>query len=690
MSERYSRLFALPNDLYATGSPVVIAAGALLKDNQTGKVLAQLKLRSISSKQIKAVKVCITSMDTVGRTLGEAAEHQYLDLNISRDAEFGQKAAIALPDSSTRSFSATIEEVVFADNTIWTSSNASWQPLPRPTQLASEIQDGELVKQYQLTYGKQCQFSPLSHDDLWFCSCGAVNRAEEGACHSCHLEYTRLRSVQWDALKEAAAVRLAEEKAYAEKQAAERAKREAEAKVEEEKQQAIAQQKAKKTKRIIAICAAVSVVLCAVFAVITQIIIPEQQNKAAYEAAMAAFSAGEYEDAVAKFTVLGDYKDSADKVLESKYYIAIKHFEAENFSEAEQQFRALGDYKDSVQQAENAKNGPSEKRYKQAMQKLEAGNLVEAKRLFLDLGNYKDSATQYNEIRYNEAMTVLKTKDYDKARRLFSDLGSYKDSAEQLKNIDTIKLNDRYDEALAEYTAENYYKAHYLFSALNGHRDSTQKAEDCLSTLYEKASSALQKRDYSTAYSIFVNLSGNQYIKDAYKDSLEKKDLCLEKIFSSVSVGDSIVFGAFDQDDDIGKQEPIEWIVLEKRTGQLRLISKYAISKQEYYWGAFTDGRKIAWVGSELRDWLNSYFVNLLEDDAKYLSGNSEVTILSTNEVKQFFPTENSRKTYYSYSDAPASWWTASDDLVEFTGKIGRMPEYSKEGVRPVIWVNID
>lgn len=38
MSERYSRLFALSAPIYAVGAPVVITAGALLKDNQTGNV----------------------------------------------------------------------------------------------------------------------------------------------------------------------------------------------------------------------------------------------------------------------------------------------------------------------------------------------------------------------------------------------------------------------------------------------------------------------------------------------------------------------------------------------------------------------------------------------------------------------------------------------------------------------------
>ena len=40
MSERYSKLYVLPENLYAEGSPVIIAAGALLKDNQTGRVVA--------------------------------------------------------------------------------------------------------------------------------------------------------------------------------------------------------------------------------------------------------------------------------------------------------------------------------------------------------------------------------------------------------------------------------------------------------------------------------------------------------------------------------------------------------------------------------------------------------------------------------------------------------------------------
>ena len=37
MSERFSKLFTLPENLYCPGAPVMIAAGAIQKDNETGR-----------------------------------------------------------------------------------------------------------------------------------------------------------------------------------------------------------------------------------------------------------------------------------------------------------------------------------------------------------------------------------------------------------------------------------------------------------------------------------------------------------------------------------------------------------------------------------------------------------------------------------------------------------------------------
>ena len=57
MSERYTRLFALPGCLCSHSAPAAILAGALLKDNETGEILAQLKLKNVQEKPIKALTI---------------------------------------------------------------------------------------------------------------------------------------------------------------------------------------------------------------------------------------------------------------------------------------------------------------------------------------------------------------------------------------------------------------------------------------------------------------------------------------------------------------------------------------------------------------------------------------------------------------------------------------------------------
>ena len=50
MSERYTKLFSLPENQYVHGAPILIAAGALLRDNLSETMLAQLKFWNISKK----------------------------------------------------------------------------------------------------------------------------------------------------------------------------------------------------------------------------------------------------------------------------------------------------------------------------------------------------------------------------------------------------------------------------------------------------------------------------------------------------------------------------------------------------------------------------------------------------------------------------------------------------------------
>ena len=128
MAERYSRLYSLTENLHTEGSPVVIAAGALLRDNVSGRVLAQMKLRNISGKTVTAVKVRIHALDTAKTPLEGVESFSYLDLSVAPDGEFGQNVPIVLPDAATRSFSVEIVCVVCADGEVFEAAGKTAAP----------------------------------------------------------------------------------------------------------------------------------------------------------------------------------------------------------------------------------------------------------------------------------------------------------------------------------------------------------------------------------------------------------------------------------------------------------------------------------------------------------------------------------------------------------------------------------
>jgi hypothetical protein len=262
MSERYSRLFVLSEAVYATESPVMIESGALLKDNKTGKILAQLKMVNISDKKIKAVEVKLDCYDTAHNPIDEAVVFEFLDLDANRDDPFGAKTPIPVPNASVREFEAKVVSVVFEDQSSKSFETASWKPLPKQKEL-KEVLGASLSEQYKRDVSDSALYGPITFDSLWKCSCGALNHTKEHHCHSCKQEKaTQFLALNHNTLAENHA---AFEKAEAEKKAKEAAAaaeagRIAAIKAEEEARA----KKKEKTRTLIVISAIVIAILVVV------------------------------------------------------------------------------------------------------------------------------------------------------------------------------------------------------------------------------------------------------------------------------------------------------------------------------------------------------------------------------------------------------------------------------------------
>lgn len=187
MAERFEKLFILPSNLYSEGSPIIISAGALLKDTETGKVIAQIKYHSISSTPIKALKIKVVAYDISGVELEGVDEYQYLDLNVKQGQDFGANKAIVLPNVVTRSFGITSVEVIFS-NGISQSLAMPMKSLPQSEYLSSLLRSDELVKQYQIETSQDALYVPQKASNIWCCSCGEWN--SNGSCTRCGVDFT--------------------------------------------------------------------------------------------------------------------------------------------------------------------------------------------------------------------------------------------------------------------------------------------------------------------------------------------------------------------------------------------------------------------------------------------------------------------------------------------------------------------
>lgn len=372
MSEIYTRVFFLDKKLYAEGAPVIISAGALLVDNQSNDILAQLKFQNITDNIIKAISVQIVQLDVLGNKLGDTVPYQYLDLHLSRDEEEGQKVPVYLPDRTTRSFRVSIEKVIFDDNKIWECKEDRWLPLTPQVTLEQYLGSHELVKQYCIKYGNNCKYKPYMQYDLWQCSCGVYNHNSENVCHKCGNKIAELASINLDQLKEECGARIKiEKKRRNQKNAAE----------------------AKRRKKI-AISISGIIVAILIISIGTKSALDYVDSNNSYNSAVTLMESGNYEEANEIFESLGGFKDSQELSKESVYRMASELIEDDRAEEAISVLSSIPDYKDSENLITNLQTEINMDTYNLALSNLQAHNYMVAIELFSSLGNFEDSAEQ--------------------------------------------------------------------------------------------------------------------------------------------------------------------------------------------------------------------------------------------------------------------------------------------------------
>ena len=222
--------------------------------------------------------------------------------------------------------------------------------------------------------------------------------------------------------------------------------------------------KKKKTGLIIGIIAAV--VLLAGAGVLVFFLTADARE---YSKAMGLKDDGQYQEAIAIFTELGDYDDSSEQITDCRYLEAKQKLAKGLYDEAISAFSALGSYKDSKDMIKQCD-------YERAMQYYNNWDYEEAKAIFLSLGDYSDSADKVKACDYSIAKALISSDPLDAIDKLEA-LGEYSDSMDLIRqakmnycrehNNNTDTTTYRF---LRELKAENYTGAATLYDELYTYR----------------------------------------------------------------------------------------------------------------------------------------------------------------------------------------------------------------------------
>ncbi len=289
---------------------------------------------------------------------------------------------------------------------------------------------------------------------------------------------------------------------------------------------------------------------------------------------------------------------------------------------------------------------------------------------------------------------------------------------------DIASGNEKYSNALTLMDAEKYTEAIAILETLGNFRDSKDKMAQCYTGIdYLNAIAWMDAGKTVEAYETLLALDG-------FKDSAKKADSIVRKYMAkklpSVKVGDSIVFGSYEQDGDTSNgKERIEWIVLAKKSDRVLVISKYALAQMQYY----PDRTNVTWETSALRKWLNNDFLNTAftanekamiptvtvsaDRNPQYnksagSSTKDKVYLLSITEADNYFAFSSERKcvpTQYAVSQGASknscSWWLRTPGTTyygyytAYVNSAGSVYNYgasatTKYGIRPVLWIESD
>ncbi|MEG2253126.1 MAG: hypothetical protein RSC98_08800, partial [Clostridia bacterium] len=399
-------------------------------------------LNNLNDKAVTSVQVTLACYDQEDMLLFRQTERMQ-----GLKAAPGERFSVMLLPAQWRDVEGVdlvIEKVWFEDATIWRRGNA-----PLTSYISNRLPIGRALDQLRFVAGKDAVGYPEVQDQVWLCVCGRANSLESDRCCRCERRRDSVFA-SFSCFNVEQVIAVHEQKlADQARQAREENSRLAET---QEKQKL-----AKRRRRVKIIRFALSsLCLAAVIVVVVVWGVPTLR----YNSALRKRDGGEFDNARAAFSAMGNYRDAQTQLVECDYREAnalLNAGDTEALLQAARAFAALGDYADSHSLWQQAT-------YELGQAYLASASFEAAASAFQSLGDYEDSADQLREATYQQAEHLLQNESFTVAKLLFASLGDYHDAAMKARAC-------VYEQGKAYFAEKKYEQAIELLGQTNGYEN---------------------------------------------------------------------------------------------------------------------------------------------------------------------------------------------------------------------------
>ena len=364
---------------------------------------------------------------------------------------------------------------------------------------------------------------------------------------------------------------------------------------------------------------------------------------------------------------------------------------------------------------------------------------------------------------YNRAVSAMNEanseNEYKGAAEMFKTVPSFKDAdslvEKCLDNAEICRKDALYNSARSQMnqnTISSYESAIRMFESISGWKDADEQIYACQKKIEElKAKEEAERLEAERkeeehriavekakkkAKKVFISIASVACVCAVFLILLKTVIIPKQRInkIKTANVGDIIVFGTYEQDNNISNgKEDIEWLVLAKEDNKILVISDKALDCKPY-----NQSRDyVTWETCSLRNWLNNDFINAaftaeeramiptvtvsadMNPEYNTNPGNAtkdKVFLLSIVEAEKYFTSDEARKcvpTEYAISNGASTsdsytkggkatclWWLRSPGFDQFIAayvnyfgpvlRYGRSVGNVSNSVRPAMWITID